>query len=64
MGERTSHAIGRFDKSFLIHMIKDFFLVLLAVTVLEFALKAALVYYKFETSGAEEAQGVAEDLAE
>jgi len=37
-------SIGRFDKSFLVHMIKDFFLVLLAVSILEFALKAAAVY--------------------
>ncbi|OLS44190.1 histidine kinase [Rhodovulum sulfidophilum] len=64
MAEPASHAIGRFDKSFLIHMIKDFFLVLLAVTVLEFALKAALVYYKFETRGQDQARAVAEDLAE
>jgi methyl-accepting chemotaxis protein len=64
MQDQSSVAIGRFDKSFLIHMIKDFFLVLVAVTVLEFALKAALVYYNFRFDGEEEARVVAEDLAE
>jgi len=64
MEEQTSLDLGRFDKSFLIHMIKDFFLVLLAVTILEFGLKAALVYYKFRVHGAEQAAVVAEDLAE
>jgi hypothetical protein len=43
MLDTNNPAIGRFDKSFLVHMIKDFFLVLLAVSVLEFALKAAAV---------------------
>ena len=57
-------SIGRFDKSFLVHMIKDFFLVLLAVTILEFALKAAAVYYNFTFDGASEAQIVADDLAD
>jgi uncharacterized protein (UPF0335 family) len=57
-------SIGRFDKSFLVHMIKDFFLVLLAVSFLEFALKAATVYYNYSVNGASEAQVVADDLAE
>ncbi|MEX5727292.1 HAMP domain-containing protein [Rhodovulum iodosum] len=64
MAESDSLSIGRFDKSFLIHMIKDFFLVLLAVTVLEFALKASLVYYNFRVNGEDDARVVAEDLAE
>ncbi|WP_253798860.1 methyl-accepting chemotaxis protein [Rhodovulum sp. P5] len=64
MRPQTSHDIGRFDKSFLIHMIKDFFLVLVAVTILEFGLKAALVYYKFKVDGERQAAVVAEDLAE
>ena len=57
-------SIGRFDKSFLIHMIKDFFIILVIVTVLEFSLKAALVYYNYVTNGKDEAQIVAEDLAD
>lgn len=64
MQDQTSRDVGRFDKSFLVHMIRDFFLVLLAVTILEFALKASLVYYNFRVNGADEAAAVAEDLAE
>ena len=57
-------SIGRFDKSFLIHMIRDFFIILVIVTVLEFSLKAALVYYNYVANGEDEAQVVAEDLAD
>jgi hypothetical protein len=64
MLDDDSPAIGRFDRSFLVHMIKDFFLILVIVTILEFAFKAGLVYWKYATSGAEQAQTVAEDLAE
>lgn len=64
MHDQDSAAIGRFDKSFLIHMIKDFFLILLLVTVLEFSLKAGLVWWNFRANGAAEAMVVAEDLAE
>ncbi|MFK7870906.1 MAG: HAMP domain-containing protein [Roseobacter sp.] len=59
-----SPSIGRFDKSFLIHMIKDFFIVLVIVTIVEFSLKAALVYYNYQTNGTEEATVVANDLAD
>jgi hypothetical protein len=64
MLDTNNPSIGRFDKSFLVHMIKDFFLVLLAVSVLEFALKAAFVYYNYSVNGVSEAQVVADDLAE
>ena len=63
MIDQGSPSIGRFDKSFLVHMIKDFFLVLLVVTAAEFSLKAGLVYYNYRFNGAEEAKAVAEDLA-
>ncbi len=59
-----SASIGRFDKSFLIHMIKDFFVILVIVTVVEFSLKAALVYYNYVVDGEREASIVAEDLAD
>lgn len=55
--------IGQFDQSFLIHMIKDFFVILALVTVLEFGLKAALVYYEFQTNGKAKVEGVAEEIA-
>ncbi len=64
MLDTDSPSIGRFDKSFLVHMIKDFFLVLLAVTVLEFAFKAAGVYYNYSVNGVAQSQIVADDLAE
>ncbi len=64
MIEQDSPSIGRFDKSFLIHMIRDFFFILIIVTVAEFSLKAALVYYDYRANGADQAETVAEDLAE
>ena len=63
MLDTNNPSIGRFDKSFLVHMIKDFFLVLLAVSILEFALKAAAIYYNYTVNEASEAQVVADDLA-
>jgi len=62
--DQNSPLIGRFDQSFLIHMIRDFFVILMLVTVLEFALKATMVYYKFRISGPSDAARVAEDLAD
>ncbi len=62
MPDQTS--IGRFDKSFLIHMIKDFFLVLLLVTILEFALKAGKVWWDYQTNGVAQAELVAQELAD
>jgi methyl-accepting chemotaxis protein len=59
-----SPALGRFDKSFLIHMIRDFFIVLVIVTLIEFSLKAALVYFNYQSNGEDEAAIVADDLAE
>lgn len=55
--------LGRFDKSFLIHMIQDFFLVLLLVTLLEFTLKAGKVYWDYRSNGEAQALAVAEELA-
>ena len=57
-------SIGRFDQSFLIHMIKDFFVILVIVSILEFALKAALVYYDFEVNGEADATMAAGEIAE
>jgi hypothetical protein len=64
MIQDDSPSIGRFDKSFLIHMIRDFFIILVIVSILEFSLKAALVYYNYAVDGEEEAAVVADDLAE
>lgn len=64
MIDQNSAAIGRFDKSFLVHMIKDFFLILLLVTIVEFSIKAALVYYNYATNGEAEAARVTENLSD
>ncbi|MFK7893227.1 MAG: HAMP domain-containing protein [Granulosicoccus sp.] len=64
MIDQNNHSIGRFDKSFLVHMIKDFFFVLLLVTAIEFSIKAGLVYYNYHFDGENEAKAVAEDLAD
>jgi hypothetical protein len=45
-------------------MIRDFFVILVAVTVLEFTLKAGLVYYSFRVSGPDRTQEVAEGIAD
>lgn len=45
-------------------MIRDFFVVLVIVSIVEFSLKAGLVYYNYHFDGAEEAQVVADDLAD
>jgi len=55
--------IGRFDRSFLIQMIRDFFILLVLVTVLEFSIKAGLVAYNFWANGEREAAEVAEEVA-
>ncbi|MEM6465322.1 MAG: HAMP domain-containing protein [Pseudomonadota bacterium] len=57
-------AIGRFDRSFLVHMIKDFFVILLIVSILEFAVKAGMVYWDFRTNGQEKSLEVANELAD
>ncbi|MET4100855.1 hypothetical protein ABIE58_000266 [Roseovarius sp. MBR-78] len=62
--DESSPLIGRFDQSFLIHMIRDFFVLLVLVTVLEFALKAGMVYYAFRTDGPDEVASAAETIAD
>lgn len=64
MLEQSNPSIGRFDKSFLIHMIKDFFFVLILVTIIEFALKAGSVYWEYQTDGENQALEVAEEIAD
>ncbi|MCR9146409.1 MAG: methyl-accepting chemotaxis protein [Rhodobacteraceae bacterium] len=64
MIDQNSAAIGRFDKSFLVHMIKDFFLILLLVTIVEFTIKAGMVYYNYTTNGQTEAARVTENLSD
>ena len=39
--------LGRFEQSFMFHMIRDFFLLLLAVTAIELAIRYAALLYEF-----------------
>ena len=64
MIDQNNPSIGRFDKSFIVHMIRDFFIVLVIVTVVEFSIKAGLVFYNYHFNGAPEAAAVADDLAD
>lgn len=56
--------LGQFDKSFLIQMIRDFFVILVIVTILEFSIKIGLVAYNVSVNGQSEAQQRAEEIAE
>ncbi len=55
--------IGRFDRSFIVVMIRDFFLVLLAVVLFELGLRFVIVLYEFNYPQQKETAQVAEDLA-
>lgn len=56
--------LGRFDQSFLVQMIRDFFLILLVVAALELSIKAGLVAYDFAVNGEDDARSRAEEIAE
>ena len=62
--DASDPGLGQFDQSFLIQMIKDFFVILVIVTVLEFGIKIGLVAYNFAVNGQEEAQERAEEIAD
>ncbi len=53
----------RFDRPFLIHLIRDFFFVLLGVIVVELGLRFALVVYEFGDQVREETEIAADRLA-
>lgn len=54
----------RFDHSFVVQMIRDFFLVLVVVVILELLIRFALVLYQFEHEKPAEVAIAAERLAE
>jgi hypothetical protein len=56
--------LGGFDRSFLVVMIRDFFVILLLVTVAEFALKAAMVVWEFDTAGRAATEDAAREVAD
>jgi methyl-accepting chemotaxis protein len=53
----------RFDVSFVIHMIRDFFLVLLGVIIIELGIRYALVLYDFHSQQKSNTQITADRLA-
>lgn len=54
---------ARFDDSFATHMIRDFFLVLVAVVIIELSVRFALVLYEFHHNQDLTTQIAAERLA-
>jgi len=62
-GVKEDEAVDRFDQSFVVHMIRDFFLLLLAVALLELVARLVIVAYDFETSGHTQTRLAAEQLA-
>jgi len=61
---RIPEDLGRFDRSFVVHMIGSFVVFLLAVAVLEIGIRFAIVWYEFERHGHETAQEAAEELSD
>lgn len=55
--------MGRFDRSFVVRMIRDFFIGLLFLTLLQAALDFAVALYRFETDGDATTTVTAERLA-
>jgi len=55
--------MGRFDRSFVIRMIRDFFFLLLALIALELAVNLGLQVYAYATEGAARSRATAERLA-
>lgn len=56
-------AAGRFEQSFVFHMIRDFFLLLLAVAAVEMAIRYAVLLYDFRTAEPVRVNRAAEQLA-
>lgn len=54
---------GRFEQSFVYHMIRDFFLILLAVAAVELAIRYAALLYEFRTREPARVNRAAEQLA-
>jgi len=57
-------SFGRFEQSFMFHMIRDFFLLLIVVAGLELAIRYAAVVYDFKTNEPERVERAAEQLAD
>ena len=55
--------IGRFEKSFMFHMIRDFFLLLLAVAAVELTLRYAALRWDFARAEPQRVDRAAQQLA-
>lgn len=60
---KLGSAAGRFEQSFVFHMIRDFFLLLLAVAAVELAIRYAVLLYEFRTAEPARVSRAAEQLA-
>jgi len=56
-------SFGRFEQSFMFHMIRDFFLLLIVVAGLELAIRYAVVVYDFKSNEPQRVERSAEQLA-
>jgi len=52
--------LGRFDQSFVVRMITDFFLVLVLVVIAELGVRFGLVLYDFHTAEKQDTQDAAQ----
>ena len=59
----TEPVMGRFDRSFAVRMLRDFFIGVLTLTLLQVALDFGVALYRFETDGAANTSVTAERLA-
>jgi len=62
-GGMDAGEMGRFDRSFVIRMIREFFLLLLLLIALELAVNLGFQLYDYQTNGRQQARNTAEQLA-
>ncbi len=60
----TTSPSGRFEQSFMFHMIRDFFLLLIVVAALELGIRYAVLLYDFRTNEPARVQRAAAQLAQ
>ena len=63
MAQRADTAVGGFEQSFVFHMIRDFFLLLLAVAAVELAIRYLALRYDFSQKEPARVDRAAEQLA-
>ena len=56
-------SFGRFEQSFMFHMIRDFFLLLIAVAGLELGIRYAVVVYDFKSNEPQRVERAVQQLA-